>query len=475
MRLPGIVRGQFKSGKDLHNSLKDKNKNKKLILVICIGLLIIIPVSWVLMVRMESEIPGLSIDLPMPEIGAEKTLNVHFQDKKSGLKRVWIGIFADGKESILLEKDFPTAGMLQTGVQKAISLEITIKPKNLGLKDGAATLRLMAVDHSWRDWGKGNRAYLEKEIVIDTKPPAVEVLTKAHNINPGGAGLVLYKVSEPCHESGVMVGEQFFPGYKASLKDPDVMMAFFALNYRQRAGIDIFLTAVDRAGNKSREWFPYYIRKQAFKQDSINITDRFLERKMPEFSNEPLPENSSLIDKYLYVNSTLRKKNKEKIEALTRHGDATMYWEGVFLRLPKSANRAGFADHRIYRYNGRTVDEQDHLGVDLASVEHSPVPAANTGKIVFAGRLGIYGNAIIIDHGFGLFSMYAHLSRMDVETGHMLKKGEIIGRTGMSGLAGGDHLHFGMMIQHTFVNPIEWWDAMWIKNNITSKIESFGG
>ena len=473
--LPDIVRGQFKNGKELHNSLKDKNKNIKLILLICVGLLIIIPVSWLLITRMESEMPDLSIDLAMPEIGAQKTLKVQFQDKKSGLKRVWIGIFADGKESVLLEKDFPTAGMLQSGTQKMLLADVSIEPKTLGLKDGAATLRLMAVDHSWRGWGKGNHTYLEKEIVIDTKPPAIEVLTKAHNINPGGSGLVLYKVSEACLESGVLVGEQFYPGYKGSLKDPEVMVAFFALNHRQGAETDMSLRAVDKAGNQSKEWFNHYIRKQKFKKDSINISDRFLERKMPEFANDIPPEKSSLIDKFLYVNSTLRKINKEKIEALTGHGDASMHWQGVFLRLPKSANRAKFADHRKYGYNGRTVDEQDHLGIDLASLAHSPVPAANAGKIAFAGRIGIYGNAIIIDHGLGLFSMYAHLSRMDVEEGHMVKKGEIIGRTGMSGLAGGDHLHFSMMIHRTFVNPIEWWDAMWIKNNITNKISSFGG
>jgi murein DD-endopeptidase MepM/ murein hydrolase activator NlpD len=455
--------------------LKDKNKNIKLTAFILMSLLIIIPVLWVLITRMESEVPAIVIDLPRPEIGVEKTLQVEFQDVKSGLKRVWIGILANGKESVLLEKDLPSAGMLKKGMQNTLSMDINIEPKNLGLKDGAALLRMVAVDYSWRGWGRGNRAYLEKEILIDTKPPRIQVITKAHNINPGGAGLVLYKVSEACRESGVVVGDQFFPGYNGSLKDPDVMVAFFALNHRQGAGTDIFLNAVDRAGNQSREWFNYYIRKKRFRQDRINISDRFLERKMPEFASDLAPEKSALIDKFLYINSILRKKNKETIEALTQQGDGTMYWKGAFLRLPKSANRARFADHRIYRYNGRDVDEQDHLGVDLASVAHSAVPAANDGKIVFADRIGIYGNTIIIDHGFGIFSMYAHLSRMDVETGQMVKKGEIMGRTGMSGLAGGDHLHFSMLVHHTFVNPVEWWDAMWIKNNITNKIMAIGG
>lgn len=142
------------------------------------------------------------------------------------------------------------------------------------------------------------------------------------------------------------------------------------------------------------------------------------------------------------------------------------------MRLPKSARKAGFADRREYLYGGRVVDHQIHQGIDLASLEQSPIPASNSGRTIMAERVGIYGNTVILDHGFGLFSMYAHLSRMDTKPGQEVKKGAVIGRTGTSGLAGGDHLHFGMLIHRTFVNPIEWWDASWIQNNITSKLNA---
>ena len=112
------------------------------------------------------------------------------------------------------------------------------------------------------------------------------------------------------------------------------------------------------------------------------------------------------------------------------------------------------------------------MGIDLASLAHSPVPAANTGKVVFADQLGIYGGTIVIDHGLGLFSMYSHLSQLSASVGQVVEKGQIIGATGQTGLAGGDHLHFGIMIHQTFVNPVEWWDGQWVKNNITSKIEA---
>ena len=152
--------------------------------------------------------------------------------------------------------------------------------------------------------------------------------------------------------------------------------------------------------------------------------------------------------------------------------DTTKRWSGKFLRMPAAAKQAGFADHRTYKYNGKIIDHQVHLGLDLASVAHAPVPAANNGVVAFSGLLGIYGKTVLIDHGFGLFSMYSHLNRSDVSKGQEVSKGEILGRTGSTGLAGGDHLHFSILVNNTFVNPIEWWDADWIKNNILSKLEA---
>ena len=151
-----------------------------------------------------------------------------------------------------------------------------------------------------------------------------------------------------------------------------------------------------------------------------------------------------------------------------------MYWQGAFGRLPGSATRSGFGDRRTYFYQGQKIDQQFHLGVDLASLSQSPIPAANKGKIVFADRLGIYGKTIIIDHGFGLFSMYSHLSGFDRHVDQMVSKGEIIGRTGNTGLAGGDHLHFSVLVNDVFVNPLEWWDATWIIHNVTGKIKRIG-
>jgi len=119
---------------------------------------------------------------------------------------------------------------------------------------------------------------------------------------------------------------------------------------------------------------------------------------------------------------------------------------------------------------GKIVDEQDHLGMDLASLRHAEVLSLNSGEVVYTGELGIYGLTVIIDHGLGLQSMYAHLSEIAVDKGQPVEKAEIIGRTGTTGLAFGDHLHFAMVMGGLAVTPVEWWDKSWIQDNITGRM-----
>jgi len=424
--------------------LKERGNIRSAWLLGMVGLGVIIAGVYLAVSRFEGRAPTLALDLETPLIGAERKIQVAAADSRSGLKRVWVGILQNGKELALLERDFPAAGILGKGARQRATITVTVVPEALGLEDGKALLRAVAVDGSWRGWGKGNRAYLEQEVVIDTTTPRISVLSRAHNINPGGAGVVVYRLSETCRRSGVRVNELFYPGAVME--------------------------------NKSQAGFQHYIRGKAFKQDTIRLSDRFFNWKMPEFEDQiPASAKSSLLDQFLYVNQTIRRENKKTLDQVTQTFEKSLLWEGPFGRLPASAPRAAFADQRRYVYQGKTVDQQVHMGVDLASVAQSPVPAANRGRVVFAGYLGIYGNTIVLDHGLGLFSMYAHLNRFSTEVGQMVVKDDIIGHTGVSGLAGGDHLHYSMLVHQTFVNPIEWWDADWIRNNVSSKLAQVDG
>ena len=137
--------------------------------------------------------------------------------------------------------------------------------------------------------------------------------------------------------------------------------------------------------------------------------------------------------------------------------------------MPNTQRRAGFAETRTYLYHGRPVDHQTHLGLDLASTEHAPVPAANAGRVVFAGWLVIYGNAVIVDHGYGLMSLYGHMSAISVKPGDVVAKGQQLGNSGSTGLAGGDHLHLEIFVQGKSVDPLEWLDEHWIRDNIAQQ------
>jgi len=137
-------------------------------------------------------------------------------------------------------------------------------------------------------------------------------------------------------------------------------------------------------------------------------------------------------------------------------------WEGVFVQLSNSQVEAFFADHREYVYSGKVIDTQYHLGFDLAVTKHYPVDAANSGVVVLAEYFGIYGNTIVIDHGYGLQSLYAHLSSFQAKMGDYVRKGQMIAKSGMTGLAAGDHLHFSVLVHGVQVNPVEWWDPDWV-------------
>ncbi len=448
--------------------LKDNKKKVRNCLILLLFIIIILPVAWLALLQFEGKKPSVTFDFPYTYIGISQEISGTVSDQGRGVRKLWISIMKDGRTVDLLVKTFPGTSIGKRGETLQIPFKFMIEPQNLGLTDGKAIMKTAVFDYSWRGLMKGNNTYLEKEIIIDTRPPEIDVLSTNHNLTQGGSGLVIYRTSEVGIKSGVSVGGHFFPGHPGLFKEKKIYLAFFSVNYRQSPNTDIFVTATDQAGNNARAGFAHYIKRKKFVKDTINISDGFLRMKMPEFNLSD--KYGTLIDQYLEVNRNFRKKNSNRIKAEGLKTDNKIHWQGMFLRM-KGKQQAGFADYRTYKYKGKVVDKQVHLGVDLADIKRAPVKASNSGKVVFIGKEGIYGKTVIIDHGFGLLSTYSHLSEMIAKKGEMVKKGDIIGRTGITGLAGGDHLHFGMLIHDTFVNPIEWWDAAWIRNNITDKID----
>jgi murein DD-endopeptidase MepM/ murein hydrolase activator NlpD len=455
--------------------LKQKGRSFKPILLVFVVLLVCIPTVWLAVVRMEGKPPETEIGLESIYVGASRTVTLSVSDSGSGVRKISMSLLTTDGDFKILQRTFPSAGFFAGGKEKSVSVTATVSPEALGVSDGVCRLRVTAWDYALRNWGQGNRGEVETKIHIDTQLPDIHVISRRHNLNQGGSGVLLYRLSEDCPVSGVAADDRFYPGYAGHFDDPSIHMAFFALDYTQGKQTKLAVIAEDHAGNRAKAGFDHHIKARSFRKDTIKLSDRFFDAKMPDFERF-FPDSAGLLprDLFLKVNRELRSENADAIYKITQKSENEIMWEGPFLRLPGSANRARFADHRYYFYGGKEIDQQDHMGIDLASTAHAKVPAANRGKVAFTGDQGIYGNTVILDHGFGLFSLYAHLSQIHVTEGQMLEMGEIIGNTGKTGLAGGDHLHYAMLVHQTYVNPVEWWDEAWIANNITSNINGTG-
>jgi hypothetical protein len=448
-------------------------KGKRVGVFLVVGILVIAlgSLGWFLSLVFEGESPALTLG-PMSEyLSGNESFTVTVTDKIRGLKNLKIYLDQEGREIPILEKSFPFKGLLNgEGVHRFVQT-FSLNPVALNLAQGRVDLTVRAWDYSRRRGGDGNLAMIQHKMVVDTIPPAVRALSRMHNINVGGAGLVVYQASSDTIESGVFVDKLFFQGFPAQEKSQDgVHVCYFAIPYDANDRAELFLWAKDKAGNESRSTFYHHVRDKRFREERINVTSGFLNRVLPYFSFYSFEAGSSDIEKFVKINRTMRKENAQTFYDLRTKTAPRRLWDGTWERLKNAANMARFGDRRDYYYEGKPVDEQVHMGVDLASLVNSQVPAANDGYVIFAGRLGIYGLTVVLDHGQGLASSYSHLSKINVKLGQEITKGETLGLTGETGLAGGDHLHFAVMVNGIFVNPIEWWDSHWIQDNVTRQL-----
>jgi peptidase M23-like protein len=401
-------------------------------------------------------IVSLSPDAGLIAVRRELTLKL---DAQGGfLKKLAVSAVQAEKTVNVLVKDYPPGGH-----QAAETFNLA----KSGLKEGAFTLQVNATSSAPR-FGANRTTTQVHSFTLENKPPEVAVLSVAHNIIQGGAGLVVYTVSKAVEKTGVVVGDQFFPGYR---QGGNYYACLFPFPYDMDSGKYVpRVIAVDGVGNERLMGINHHLIAKTFSTDRIDLTDSFLEKIAAEFKDK-FPQAATPLEIFLKANRDQRQQDRKLIFEYGLKTSPVPLWQGTFLRMPNAAPLGGFAQSRTYIYQGKEIDRQTHLGFDLASLAHAAVPAANRGKVVFAGDFGIYGQCIIIDHGLGLQTLYGHLSQISVKPGDTVENGQIIGNTGATGMAGGDHLHFEVTISGQSVNPIEWWDSHWIKNNVTGKLE----
>lgn len=392
-------------------------------------------------------------------VSPARDVTLRLSDDISGVRSVRVAIRKGTQAVVVLEQNFP-------GVPPSVDVHFDLKKS--GVRDGRIELEVRATDGAMAGFGQGNTRVRTFDLKVDAVPPKVNVLSPPGSSGyRGSAAAVAYTLSEEVTHTGIKLGEEFFPAHRQANGAYFCMFAFPISMTTTQFTPEII--ARDLAGNEARSRILLPAQDRKYRNDTLKIDDRFLEVNMPEFE-ELLPDTPNLLERYIKANNELRLANEAKLREVARDTAPTLLWSGAFLRLPGSASRAAFGDYRTYKYGDQVIDHQTHMGQDLASTRHAPVPAANTGRVVYAGNLGIFGKLVIIDHGLGLMSLYSHLSNIDVQMGANVNRGDIIGQTGTTGLAGGDHLHFGILVNGIQVQPIDWLDKNWIKNNITSRL-----
>ncbi len=338
------------------------------------------------------------------------------------------------------------------------------KAKAPGLKEGKAQLVVEAVSNDLR--ASTDRAAFDVNVVLAA--PRVIADGLQHYINQGGMELVTFTPSGGWSQAGVRVGKYSFRSFPLP-GHPDQRFSMFAYAWDLPPDITPVVFARNQAGTEATAHFWFKLFPKKFRVRDFPIDDALMEKLVNSVDpTGQLVPGPDLLSRFLKINGELRAKNNQQLADLRFKTEEKILWNGPFLHWGKE--EADFADSRNYIYHGKQVDHQTHLGFDLSDVANGPVQVANDGRVVWAADLGIYGNCIVVDHGYGLQSIYGHLREIDVKTGDMVKKGQKMGIAGETGLAGGVHVHFGMQIDGVQINPREWWDEHWIHDRIMSKL-----
>ena len=410
-------------------------------------LAIVAPISYL---GWRQTVPGVRASIAVPRfIGHTSAFPVTLQAARGNVVSADVRVVQGTRAVTVAKAEAPL------GPRGELPVKFEAAP--LGLREGPATIEVWARDDFWRPLRGAPRAVASTPVTVDLTPPKVDILSATRYVSPGGVQLLTFRVSD-AERTDVTVGTRTFPSFAYGPSDKGTRVALVALPYDYAAGTPIAVSARDEAGNVATRAVPSELKPRGFPRDTIKISEAFLQAKVPELLPQR-PPSQSLIDAFLVINREQRKQaetTKHEIGAKTAD---TPLWEGAFLQPRNTKVFSNFAETRTYVYDGRSVDTQVHYDYDLASTKHSPVPCANAGVVAFAGPLTIYGNAVIVDHGQEIKTLYGHLSKLSVTPGQTVERGTILAYSGNTGRSSGPHLHYEILIKGRPVNPRAYlWD-----------------
>lgn len=419
--------------------------------------------------------PEVEIRPAVAGIGQRSQVTITVREPARGVAGLRAVLRQNDREEELAKETLKTRPLWMVWADRTPERRLTLelgKKKQPWLTNGKATLRVEAT-RAGGALRHPDPVVQELELPVRVTPPALALLSTQTYAAQGGSEAVVYHVDEAAKRHGVEVGRYFFPGAPLPGRLGEFFV-IFGIPYDLETPDSIRLVAEDALDNQARLSFVERWTPRPIGSAEITLTAPFLQKVVPEIAahRPDVQTSDDLLASYLKINGELRRKNDEELLELGKKSRPEFFWNQAFLPFPSGQVMERFAARRTYHYGDQVVDHQTHLGFDLASTQHAPVPAANRGEVLWADYFGIYGNTVILDHGYGLMSLYAHLSSIDVKAGQTVERGQRLGLSGTTGLAGGDHLHFATLVRGLPVTPVEWWDGHWIQDRIARKLGS---
>lgn len=433
-------------------------------------LLLVGAVATVGLTRCEGTAPTVTVAGPIALGEAPRPVPVEVVDEGAGARSLSAVLVHPGGEAVLVDRLFGGSLIPFLGVKpERERTELSIDPKALGLAQGDAKLRITARDLSWRRLGRGNETVVEVPVTIDFRPPSLTLAPGITYAKRAGSVALAYDVSDDTERDGVEIADRFYPGIRPSGDGvpPGRRFVLFPLAQELETDVKIRVVAIDHAGNRAERTPQINIKNRVYPEEKIYLSQRFLDEKVPDLAGATgVPFTGDKVKAFQEINTRIRQENEKKIREVIAETAPEPLFSGAFEQMKDSQVMSSFAERRSYFVLEEKVSESIHYGYDLASLAGAAIPASNRGKVIYAEELGIYGNCVILDHGLGLQTLYGHLSNIDVRVGDVVEKGQVLGQSGQTGLAGGDHLHFGILLRGVYVDPVEWWDDKWLRERI---------
>lgn len=441
-----------------------KNSPRGLITTFATVLLVILGAGTTLWWRQNVPLPTATLDRPLFEIGARPSFGATVETSRGRLVEVTVRVLQGDVDATVYrsEPQAPDA-----------HLDVEFELAGQGLREGEALLEIHARDDFWRPSIDEDTPALRVPVLIDLTAPRLSHRASTRYPAAGGAAVAVVS-AEGADDVWIQVRDRRFPAHAGNPDQPDLRFAFYALDIDHPADETPFAMASDAAGNTSRVALPVVLRDPKIPTGTVDLKNEWLREKLPELLPGRVLGDDQLASAFLEVSQGQRAEAARVCAELAAASLEERLWSGRFVQMPNSRNMSGFGTRRTYRVDGRDLDTQVHAGFDFASVAQAPIPAANAGTVVHAGPLTLYGLTVVIDHGYGVLSLYGHCSSLNVAVGDQVTQGQIIARTGATGLAAGDHLHFEMIVGGVPVTPVQWFDADWIRDHVEAPLREGG-